>query len=73
MSSTVEALQAEVFRLSPVDPARLLDHLIAGLDVEAEAAWDSLASTREQELRSGAVEAASVDAAIARLEARFPA
>ena len=44
MSTTLEALQAEVLRLSPADRARLLDRLIASLDVdsEAEAAWDDL-------------------------------
>ncbi len=74
MSTTLEALQAEVLRLSPADRARLLDRLIASLDVdsEAEAAWDDLADKREQELETGAVRSVSLDVAIARLEARFP-
>lgn len=74
MSRSLEKLQAEVLRLAPADRAKLLDRLIASLDVDvqAEAAWDAVADKREQELSSGEVEAVSVDVAIARLEARFP-
>ena len=36
MPTTLEALQAEVLRLSPVDRARLLDRLIASLDLDAD-------------------------------------
>jgi len=74
MSSNLEALQEEVLHLPPADRARLLDRLITSLDVdaEAEAAWDSLAEERELELMSGTAEAAPIDAAIARLETRFP-
>ena len=55
MAITLETLQAEVLRLSPADRARLLDRLIASLDVDhgAEAAWDKLADEREQELATG--------------------
>ena len=44
MSTTLETLQAEVLRLSPSDRARLLDRLIASLDVDtqAEDAWDAI-------------------------------
>ena len=74
MSSNFEALQAEVLRLSAADRARLLDRLIASLDVdtEAETAWDDLADKREQELETGAVRSVPLEIAIARLEARFP-
>mgnify|MGYP001791713028 CR=1 FL=1 len=74
MSTTLEALQAEVLRLSPSDRARLLDRLIASLDVDAqaEAAWDAVADEREGQLQSGAAQAVSLDVAIARLETRFP-
>ena len=74
MSPTVETLQAEVLRLSPADRTRILDRLIASLDVdsEAEAAWDALADNREQEFETGAVQPVPLDVAIARLEARFP-
>ncbi len=74
MSTTLETLQAEVLRLSPRDRSRLLDRLIASLDVdtEAEAAWDALAHQREGELEAGVVQSVPLDVAIARLEARFP-
>jgi hypothetical protein len=74
MTTALETLQAEVLRLPPADRAKLLDRLIASLDVDAgvEAAWDELADQREQELASGAEAAVPVDVAIARLEARFP-
>ena len=74
MSTTLETLQAEVLRLSPADRARLLDRLIASLDVDsdAEAAWDDLTDKREQELETGAVRSVPLDVAIARLEARVP-
>ena len=74
MTTALETLQAEVLRLSPADRAKLLDRLIASLDVDSgsEAAWDKLADEREQELAAGTVEAVPVDLVIARLEARFP-
>jgi hypothetical protein len=74
MPSNLDVLQAEVLRLSPADRARLLDRLLASLDVDAdvEAAWDRLADQREQEIGSGAVEAVPLAVAVARLEARFP-
>ena len=63
-----------ILRLSPKDRARLLDRLIASLDAdaEAEAAWDAVASAREAELTAGTVQAVPMDAALSRLEARFP-
>jgi hypothetical protein len=74
MPSNLDVLQAEVLRLSPADRARLLDRLLASLDVDpgVEAAWDRLADQREQEIGSGAVEAVPLEIAVARLEARFP-
>ena len=74
MPATLETLQAVVLRLSPADRAKLLDRLIASLDidVDAEAAWDELANAREQELQAGTAEAVPLQVAVARLEARFP-
>ena len=74
MSTTLETLQAEVLRLSPSDRARLLDRLIASLDIDAqaEAAWDAVADEREGQLGTGAAQTVSLDVAIARLETRFP-
>ena len=73
MSTSLEAIQAEVARLSPSDRARLLDHLIASLDAdqEIEAAWDAVADHRELELADGKVRPVPFEEAIARLEARF--
>ncbi len=74
MPSNLEVLQAEVLRLSPADRARLLDRLVASLDVDGsvEAAWDVIADQREQELTSSTLEAVPLEVAVARLEARFP-
>jgi hypothetical protein len=73
MPTNLETLQAEVLRLSPADRARLLDRLVASLDVDesAEAAWDELADKREKELGSRSVESVPLEVAVARLEARF--
>jgi hypothetical protein len=74
MTITLETLQAEVMRLPPADRARLLDRLIASLDVDvsAEAAWDAVADEREQELAIGSVATVPLEAVITKLEARFP-
>ena len=74
MTITLETLQAEVMRLPPADRARLLDRLIASLDVDvsAEAAWDAMADEREQELAVGSVATVPLEAVITKLEARFP-
>lgn len=74
MTTALETLQAEVLRLSPADRAKLLDRLIASLDVDAgaEAAWDKLADEREQALEAGLASVVSLDVVVARLEARFP-
>ena len=74
MSTSLEAIQAEVSRLSPADRSRLLEHLIASLEVddEVEAAWEAVADEREADLESGKVRPVAFEDAIARLEARFP-
>lgn len=73
MSTSFEALQAEVLRLSPADRSRLLERLIVSLDSDAdvEAAWDAVADTRENEINAGTVNPVPLDEVIARLEARF--
>ena len=74
MQATLETIQAEVMRLSPADRAKLLNSLIASLDIDAdaEAAWDELADRREHDLETGAAQATPLEVAVARLEARFP-
>lgn len=74
MSSTLEALQAQVMSLSKEDRSRLLERLVASLDVDAQAEqeWEQLAAQREAELESGAVTGIPLEEAMARLRARFP-
>ena len=74
MSTTLETLQSEVLRLSPKDRARLLERLIASLDIdqEVEAAWDAVADVREGELNAGTAQPVPLEVAMARLQARFP-
>ena len=73
MSTSLEAIQAEVLRLSPSDRSRLLERLIVSLDADAEVEteWDAIADARENEVTSGAATAVPLDEAMARLEARF--
>lgn len=73
MSTSLEAIQAEVSRLSPADRSRLLEHLIASLEVdeEVEAAWEAVADEREADVAAGKVRPIPFEEAIARLEARF--
>lgn len=74
MSSTLEVLQAQVMSLSKEDRSRLLERLVASLevDVEAEEEWEQLAAQREAELESGAVSGIPLEDAMAQLRARFP-
>jgi Putative addiction module component len=74
MTPSLEVLEAQVACLAPADRARLLEHLIAGLDVEEEmeAAWDAVAAAREADAASGKAPAIPLEKAVARLEARFP-
>ncbi len=48
MSQPLEALEAQLLRLSAAERSRLLDRSIASLDVDAEieAEWDAVADTR---------------------------
>ncbi len=74
MSSTLEVLQAQVMSLSKEDRSRLLERLVASLevDVEAEEEWEQLAAQREAELESGAVIGIPLEDAMAQLRSRFP-
>lgn len=74
MSTTLEVLQAQVLSLSKEDRSRLLERLVASLDVDAEAEeeWEAVAAERDAELESGAVTGIPLEDAMARLRARFP-
>ncbi len=73
MSTTVEALEAEVLRLPPAERSRLLDRLIASLDNDTSIAdaWDKEAARRDAEIENGT--SVPVDGAevVARLRAEI--
>lgn len=73
MSTTIEILQAQVLNLSKADRSRLLERLVASLDVDAdaEAQWEQLAAQRDAELQSGSVTGIPLEDAMAHLRARF--
>jgi Putative addiction module component len=73
--TSLEAVQAQVLRLSTSDRSRLLDRLIVSLDADAEseAEWDLLANAREMELTSGRATPLPLEDVLARLEERFQA
>jgi putative addiction module component (TIGR02574 family) len=74
MSTSLEALEAEVLKLEPMERSHLLERLIASLDTDAdiEEAWEREAERRDAELESGAVVAVPGHEAFARLRARLP-
>jgi hypothetical protein len=74
MSATLEVLQAQVMSLSKENFSRLLERLVASLDVDAEAEqeWEQLAAQREAELESGSVAGIPLEEAMTQLRARFP-
>jgi putative addiction module component (TIGR02574 family) len=74
VTNALEVLEAQALKLSAADRSRLLERLLASLDVdpEVEAAWDEVADAREAALEAGQVTSVPLDEAIARLEKRFP-
>jgi putative addiction module component (TIGR02574 family) len=73
MSSTVEALEAEALQLSAAERARLVERLIASLDIDpdVEEAWAAEVERRNAEIESGAVALISGPEALAKLKAEF--
>jgi len=73
MSSTVEALEAEALQLSAAERARLVERLIASLDIdpEVEEAWAAEVERRHAEIESGAVALISGPEALDKLKAEF--
>ena len=73
MSLPIEALEAEILRLSTVERARLLDRIVAslGTDKARDEAWDQLAASRDAEIESGAATPVSGPDVIARLRAEL--
>ena len=67
----VEALEAEVLRLSRSDRTRLLDRLVASLDADAarEQAWDAVAAARDAQADANPAAMVAGPEALARLRA----
>jgi len=73
MSSTVEALEAEALQLTATERARLIERLIASLDIdpEVEDAWAEEVERRNAEIESGAVSLIPGPEAVTKLKAEF--
>jgi putative addiction module component (TIGR02574 family) len=69
----LEALEAEVLKLSPADRTHLLERLISSLDADAkiEAAWEQEAERRQTDIESGKVSMVAGEEAMARLKERL--
>jgi putative addiction module component (TIGR02574 family) len=73
MASSIEIIEAEALRLSATERARLIERLIASLDVDpgVEDAWAAEVERRNSEVESGKVSLVSGPEAIAKLKALF--
>jgi putative addiction module component (TIGR02574 family) len=73
MSVSVEALEAEALHLPPAERARLIERLIASLDVdpEIEEAWAAEVERRQAQIDSGEVSLLSGPETLAKLKAEF--
>ena len=73
MSPTVETLEAEALQLSAAERGRLVERLIASLDVDSgvEDAWAAEVERRNAQIESGEVTSIPGDEALARLKAEF--
>jgi putative addiction module component (TIGR02574 family) len=73
VSLTVEALEAKALQLSVTERARLIERLIASLDIdpEVEDAWAAEVERRNAEIESGAVSLIHGPEAVAKLKAEF--
>jgi putative addiction module component (TIGR02574 family) len=73
MASSIEIIETEALRLSATERARLIERLIASLDVdpEVEEAWAAEVERRNSEVESGKVSLVSGPEAIAKLKALF--
>lgn len=73
MSTTVEELEAEVLQLPAEIRARLVERLIASLDVdpEVEEAWATEIERRNSEIERGAISLLPGAETLAKLKAEF--
>jgi putative addiction module component (TIGR02574 family) len=75
MSSGLEDWKAKLVVLPPSERAELAHFLLSSLDPkdeDVEAAWDSEASRRVAEIRSGTARGRDADAFLAELRERYP-
>ena len=73
MSSTVETLEAEALQLPAEERGRLIERLIASLDVDpgVDDAWAAEVERRNAQIESGAVSLVRGPDALAKLKAEF--
>ena len=73
MASTIEVLEAEALQLPAAERARLVERLIASLDMhpEVEETWAAEVERRDAEIESGAVSLIPGREALAELKAQF--
>ena len=73
MASSIEVLEAEALQLPAADRARLVERLIASLDIDPaiEEAWAAEVERRNAEIESGAVSLIPGPEALAELKAQF--
>jgi putative addiction module component (TIGR02574 family) len=73
MASSIEIIEAEALQLPATERARLIERLIASLDVdpEVEEAWAAEVERRNSEVESGKVSLVSGPEAIAKMKALF--
>lgn len=71
MTMPLDALEAEVLNLPPLQRSHLLDRLISSLetDPESQNAWSIEADRRDAELEQGKVAALSGQSVLAKLRA----
>ena len=73
MSLPLEALESEILKLPTAEREKLLDRVVASLDLDwaRDAAWDQVAATREAALQAGGAQALAGPETIARLRAKL--
>jgi putative addiction module component (TIGR02574 family) len=73
MSATVETIEAEALQLTPAERARLVNKLLASLDVQpdVEEAWAAEVERRNAEIENGKASLLSGPETIEKLIAEF--
>ena len=73
VSSTVEALAAEALQLSATERGRMIERLIASLDVDpsVDDAWAAEVERRNAQIERGAISLIHGPEALAKLKTKF--